>query len=103
MTRLPVNKKPVAIHVVEVHYLAMGKSSNSHVPSCVGDHNEAEERPEPVVSERWHQHSEHATGPKDVSPLPLVQMIVDQKDVAAMSRNYKCYCQPQDKLSNCTD
>ena len=65
-------------------YLTMSESGNCHVPRCVGDHNETKEGPESVIPERGHQHCEHATGSEDVGPFPLVQVIVDQKDIAAV-------------------
>ena len=60
----------------------MSNSGDCHVPRCVGDHDEAKEGPQSVIPEGRHQHCEHTTGSKDVGPLSLVQVIVDQKDVA---------------------
>lgn len=77
--------------IATLTYLTMSKSSNCHVPRCVGDHNEPKEWPESVIPEGGHQHCEHATGSKDVGPLPLVQVIVDQKDVAAASNVTQSY------------
>ena len=64
-------------------YLAMSKSGDCHVPRRVGDHDETKEGPETVVSERGHQHCQHATGSKDVRPFPLVNVVIDQENVAA--------------------
>lgn len=61
----------------------MQKGGEGHVPRCVRDHDKAKERPESIIPERWHQHREHAQGPKDVGPFSFIQVIVDQEDVAA--------------------
>lgn len=61
----------------------MEKGSNSEVPRRVGGHDEAEERPDPVVVERRDEHSGGAASAEDVCPRPLVQPVVDVVDVAA--------------------
>jgi hypothetical protein len=54
----------------------MDKGSNSHVPSCVRNHDKTEERPKSVVTEGRYQHCHHATCSKYVGPFPLVQVII---------------------------
>ncbi len=69
-----------------VTYLAMGECSDSHVPSSVRNHNKTKERPKSVVAECWHQYCQHATSSKYVGPFSLVQVVIQQKDIAAKSQ-----------------
>jgi len=58
---------------------------NGEVPRGVGGHEEAEERPDPVVVEGGDEHGGGAAGAEDVRPRPLVVLVVDVVDVAARS------------------
>jgi len=63
-------------------YLAVDEGRDGEVPRRVGGHDEAQERPDPVVVERRDEHRRGAAGAEDVRPRPLVQLVVDVVDVA---------------------
>lgn len=61
----------------------MEEGGDGEVPSSVGGHEEAEEGPDSVVVEGWDEHGGSTAGAEDVSPRPLVQVIVNVVYVAA--------------------
>jgi hypothetical protein len=50
----------------------MEKRGDGEVPSGVGGHAKAEERPNPVIVERWYENGRGTASPKYISPCPLV-------------------------------
>ena len=64
----------------------MDEGGDGEVPRGVGGHDEAQERPDPVVVERRDEHRRGAAGAEDVRPRPLVQLVVDVVDVAVRTR-----------------
>ena len=68
---------------MERTHLAVRDGGDGEVPCSVGGHEEADERPDPVVVEGGDEHGGGAAGAEDVGPRPLVQLVVDVVDVAA--------------------
>ena len=64
----------------------MDKGSNGHIPSSVSGHHEAKERPNSVVMERRNENSGSTTSAKDISPSPLVQIVVYVIDITAKTK-----------------
>lgn len=58
-------------------YLSMNSSCYGQVPGCVGRHSKAKERPNPIVMERRYEHCSGTASSKDISPSPLVQIVID--------------------------
>lgn len=54
----------------------MDKGSNGHIPSSIGSHHEAKERPNSVIVERGYEDSGSAASAKDIGPSSLVQIVV---------------------------
>lgn len=72
-------------------YLSVDKGSNGHIPSSVGGHHEAKERPNSVIVERGDEDSGSTASAKDISPSPLVQIVVYVIDVTAKPNPSKSY------------
>ena len=68
---------------MERTHLAVRDGGDGEVPCGVGGHEEAEERPDPVVVEGGDEDRGGAAGTEDVRPRPLVILVVDVVDVAA--------------------
>ena len=68
---------------MERTHLAVCDGGDGEVPCGVGSHEEAEERPDPVVVEGGDEDRGGAAGAEDVRPRPLVILVVDVVDVAA--------------------
>jgi hypothetical protein len=69
--------------LVMVNYLAVDERGDGHVPRSVGDHDEAEEGPQAVVPERRDEHRRHAHSAEDERPCSLVNVVIEQENVAA--------------------
>ena len=70
-------------YIEELTHLAVRDGGDGEVPCSVGGHEEADERPEPVVVEGGDEDGGGAAGAEDVRPSPLVILVVDVVDVAA--------------------
>ena len=66
----------------------MDEGGDGEVPGSVGGHDEAEDRPDPVVVEGRDEHRGGAASSEDVGPRPLVQPVVDVVDVAATTQTH---------------
>ena len=67
--------------------LAINKGCNGQVPSCVRGHAKAKERPNPVVVEWGYEHCGGTACSENVSPSPLVQVIIYVVYVTAYPKN----------------
>ena len=65
----------------------MDKGSNGEIPSSVGGHNEAQEWPNSVIMEGGDEDSCSTASSKDISPSPLVKIVVYVVDVTKIKTN----------------
>jgi hypothetical protein len=58
-------------------YLAMNKSCYGHVPGGICGHAKSKKRPNTVVMKRGYKNCCGTASSKNVSPSPLVHMVID--------------------------
>ena len=70
-------------------YLTMEEGSDGEVPGGVGGHDQAQKGPYPVVVEGGDEHCGGTASSKNISPSPLIQLVVDVVYVAAVTGEYE--------------
>jgi hypothetical protein len=64
--------------------LAMNKSCYGHVPGSVRGHTKTKKRPYTVVVKRGYENCGGTTSSKNISPSPLVQVVIDVVNITVL-------------------